>query len=197
MEAMLNRLINIHHNLIFLFLLLIYNSLNLRAQDFDNPCVFCHLYLSVGFPNSAHGESGLKCNSCHGESKEHIHVEDNSIRPDLELSFSKVHNLCGNCHDNQFEEYNKSHHAEIVKEKENEKIKSEPELPGCTACHNVHKNENLKNIRLICIRCHTNITKNSGGNKIKTDKEKEETDCKSCHSSHSLFKVSKNQDKNH
>ena len=123
-------------------LILIFSSLNLNAQiiSLDNPCIFCHIDISYVFPKFDHGKNGLTCISCHGESKEHIHVEDNSIKPDLELTFIKVHKLCQNCHKDVYEKYIKSRHAEIIKE--NYESRVNPELPGCTACHKVHTQAN-------------------------------------------------------
>ena len=67
-----------------------------KAQDYNNPCFFCHMNIIVEMKVKAskHWEASVDCEACHGPSGEHVDVEDNSIKPDSVWTNEDVHNLC-------------------------------------------------------------------------------------------------------
>jgi hypothetical protein len=165
-------------------------SLRVKAQDYNNPCFFCHMNVIVEMKAEAvkHWEAGIDCETCHGASGEHIDVEDNSIKPDSVWFDKNVHLLCKQCHDASLLDYKKSVHAILLIGSNNEKTKK---APSCITCHGAHGLKTDKKIKEVCIECHTSLPKACEIDSLKEDPQESLMICKSCHNIHSLEYVKK------
>ena len=119
---------------------------NFAFQDTENPCFFCHADLFFEAKDGTHEQNGIDCIACHGKSEEHTFAEDNRIKPDKIYKRSDIDEFCGNCHNNELEDYQKSSHKKEVNEK-NENA------PTCSTCHEGHNFEKKIN-QNTCLKCH-------------------------------------------
>lgn len=120
---------------------------NFAKQDTENPCFFCHADLVYETKEGIHTKNSIDCIACHGISMEHTFTEDNSKKPEKIYQKSDISDFCGNCHNDELEDFQKSIHYIGV----NQKNKN---YPTCSTCHEKHRFENKKNIMKNCLVCH-------------------------------------------
>jgi Cytochrome c554 and c-prime len=116
-------------------------------QDAEDPCYFCHVDLIFEMKDGPHESAGIFCRECHGESDDHVFVEDNSIKPDKVIKLSDTGEFCGSCHENEYRNYQLSSHSGGT-QREGKKS------PTCTTCHSAHGKKSKKMILDDCIECH-------------------------------------------
>ena len=85
-------------------------------------CIFCHILAVIQWQESKHYKEGLDCMACHGESEDHIRVEDNTIKP--EIYFTE-----GGTTDIQF--CQEACHSELPAD-------PHEEVDDCLSCHLAH-----------------------------------------------------------
>lgn len=85
-------------------------------------CGVCHLNAVVTWQSSKHFAKMMVCIGCHGESADHIRVEDNSIKPAVYFSQGGTTEL------------------KFCQEKCHKKLSQEPhkDLKNCKNCHEAH-----------------------------------------------------------
>ena len=111
--------------------------------------------------NSIHAQEEVTCSDCHGGDPEasdarQAHAEfEGENRSNDAVAFSKVHEVCGDCHDEIMESYRKSKHYAKLKEK-----KGERHGPTCVTCHNSMNTLTLDvtTVEAACARCHNQET---------------------------------------
>lgn len=96
-----------------------------RTTSVYEECPVCHADIEVFWMRSAHYPH-VGCVACHGESDEHMGVEDNSVLPDRALSENQPV-LCLACH------------RQALSRREDHPRGEEAE--HCTACHPPHRGE--------------------------------------------------------
>jgi hypothetical protein len=70
-----------------------------RADERVGRCGICHADIELAFERGKHTDPLMTCVLCHGESEDHIGVEDNSVKPERPLRAAKeVIALCTGCH---------------------------------------------------------------------------------------------------
>jgi formate-dependent nitrite reductase cytochrome c552 subunit len=116
---------------------------------------------------SIHGQEEVTCSDCHGGDPETLdarqaHAEfqgENEARD--ALGFSKVHEVCGDCHDEIMDAYRESTHYAKLKEQK----KGERHGPTCVTCHNSMNTLTLDvtTVEAACARCHNEETKIDAG----------------------------------
>jgi len=99
-----------------------------KAGERAGRCGLCHAHIELALERGKHTLDQITCVLCHGESEDHIGVEDNSVKPDKPLSApADVLALCSGCH------IPLPDHCK------------EPPAPGelqpahCTRCHDPHR----------------------------------------------------------
>jgi hypothetical protein len=157
----------------------------LKTQDYLISCYYCHMDIIVEMKSKAtlHWDSGVNCEACHGESEEHVDVEDNSIKPTMVWSDSNVQILCKDCHKNSFREFQESKHANwnYLAEKNNTK-----KIISCITCHGAHGFKQVQEIEKLCIYCHSPLPISCSLNLQLQKTSRERLSCNNCHQSHSL-----------
>ncbi len=74
-------------------------SAPVRAVDGAGRCGLCHAHIELALDRGKHSPHDMTCVLCHGESEEHIAVEDNSIKPERPLRRAQdAMALCTQCH---------------------------------------------------------------------------------------------------
>ena len=103
------------------------------------------------FQGSVHGKQGLSCTDCHaGMTPDHATGELSA--PTREALARKSSEVCASCHDQVAETFAKSVHG---------RDPSNPDLPACSQCHDVHRMADTAAARLalqtplLCGSCHT------------------------------------------
>lgn len=186
MRLILKELLRIKANSIRFALLIsiIIGFSQLKTQDYLISCYYCHMDIIVEMKSKAilHWDSGVNCEACHGESEEHIDVEDNSIRPTMVWSDSTVQMLCKNCHEKPFCEFQGSKHASWCYSDE----KSSIEIISCITCHGAHGFKQVQEIEKLCIGCHSPLPELCSLNPRKQKTSQETLSCENCHQNHSL-----------
>ena len=81
-------------------------------QDAEDPCYFCHVDLIFKMKDGPHESAGVFCRECHGESNDHVFVEDNSIKPDKVIKRNDAGGFCGSCHESEYHNYQLSPHGD-------------------------------------------------------------------------------------
>jgi hypothetical protein len=89
-------------------------------------CLICHLEVEEQLGTGLHGEAGVVCESCHGESRGHLDDEHNNVKPDRRFTGETVPALCAECHAAEAESYAASRALNAA-------------LPPCNACHGTHE----------------------------------------------------------
>lgn len=178
---------NVWHNVFVLSLTVILGLvLHLsKAQDYLNPCFYCHMDVLVEMKAKAHKHwnAGVNCEACHGSSMEHVDVEDNSILPDSVWTDRNVHNLCNNCHSGHFQAFRKSAHAKWLDSKSKEKSKT---IISCATCHGYHGFKDKNEIENDCLKCHKVLPKACVIDSTNKVPQTSTMNCKKCHNTHSL-----------
>jgi len=171
-----------------LTLILIFSSGCATIKGDDN-CVKCHKTVNpqrvVDWQNSKHSENDITCSSCHGSDHQSKNDVNKVEMPDEEV--------CGDCHDTQFEQFKKGKHnmgwtsmmALPVTHMEPEVLMAGGK--GCGSCHNmgVKSEKQKKELRdkgytyrtNSCDECHTRHTFS----------KKEAQDPKACQTCHMGF----------
>ncbi len=160
----------------------------LKTQDYLISCYYCHMDVIVEMKSKAtlHWDSGVNCEACHGESEEHIDVEDNSIKPTMVWSDSTVQILCKDCHENSFREFQGSKHTGwCYSDQQN----STEKIISCITCHGAHGFKHVQEIEKLCIDCHSPLPKPCSLNLQLQKTSRETLSCDNCHQSHSLEMV--------
>lgn len=106
---------------------------------------------------SIHGQEDVTCSDCHGGDPEasgarQAHADfAGEKRADRAVSFSRVHETCGVCHDEIQEAYTRSKHYKKLKEN-----KGERHGPTCVTCHRAMNTLTLDvtTVEAACARCH-------------------------------------------
>lgn len=85
-------------------------------------CGFCHLNAVSTWQSSKHFAGNIDCIPCHGESADHIRVEDNSIKPTVYFTQGGTTEI------------------KFCQEKCHKKLSQEPhkDLQNCKNCHEAH-----------------------------------------------------------
>jgi hypothetical protein len=110
---------------------------------------------------SIHGQEEVTCSDCHGGDPEvsdarQAHAEFESENESANaVAFSRVHETCGDCHDEILEAYRESEHYAKVKES-----KGERHGPTCVTCHSSMNTLTLDvtGVEAACARCHDEET---------------------------------------
>jgi hypothetical protein len=172
-----------------LFLTIIAFS-QLMAQDYLNACFYCHMDIIAEVKTKAtlHWESGVSCTACHGQSEEHVDVEDNSIKPNQVWSDSSVHMLCKDCHDNQFQEFKESEHAGWYYSDEKTDTSN---IISCVTCHGAHGFKSFREIEISCRECHISLPSFCSQDQELPKTQDEAFSCNNCHNIHSLARKEK------
>lgn len=157
----------------------------LKAQDYLNPCFYCHMDVLVEMKAKApkHWQAGVDCEACHGPSEEHVDVEDNSILPNMVWTKKDVHNLCSRCHNSKFLSFEKSAHTKWLNTEEKDTLKT---VINCANCHGYHGLKKGKEIQNMCLKCHTVLPETCLIDTSKKAFSISPMTCKKCHDSHSL-----------
>lgn len=157
----------------------------LKTQDYLISCYYCHMDIIVEMKSKAtlHWDSGVNCEACHGESEEHVDVEDNSIRPTMVWSDSNVQMLCKDCHKNSFREFQGSKHAGCCYSDEQS---STEKIISCMTCHGAHGFKQVQEIEKLCIYCHSPLPEPCSLNPQLQKTSRETLSCHNCHQKHSL-----------
>jgi hypothetical protein len=111
---------------------------------------------------SIHGQEEVTCSDCHGgdpqaSNARRAHAEFAGANEDNSaVSFSKVHETCGDCHDEILVAYRESKHYAKLKEK-----KGERHGPTCVTCHSSMNTLilDVTTVETACARCHNDQTK--------------------------------------
>jgi hypothetical protein len=112
--------------------------------------------------NSIHGQEGVTCSDCHGGDPEagdarRAHAEfAGANEKSSAVSFSRVHETCGVCHDEILEAYTRSKHYEkLMEDKQGER-----HGPTCVTCHSAMNTLTLDvtTVEKACARCHNEET---------------------------------------
>ncbi|MFH1891904.1 MAG: multiheme c-type cytochrome [Candidatus Zixiibacteriota bacterium] len=178
---------------------------NLRAQTLEeNPgCVDCHRInspaLVMEWEISLHAENDIGCIDCHQAEKGDI---DGWLHEGEYVTALVTPRDCSNCHDQEYEEFRRSHHAragEILASLDNvlaEKVAGTPEnkadaINGCWQCHgSVIKFERDDNGKVITVGRESkpiidpSTWPNSGMGRLNPDGSA--GSCHACHSRHSF-----------
>lgn len=91
-------------------------------------CLICHLQYEEQLGNGAHGEAGVVCESCHGESRGHLDDEHNNVKPDRVFTDETVAGLCAECHADSAATY-----ALTAGKRRKDRA------PACHICHGSHR----------------------------------------------------------
>jgi hypothetical protein len=111
---------------------------------------------------SIHGQEEVTCSDCHGgdpqasdAARAHADFEGKNVAKSA-VSFSKVHETCGDCHDEILSAYQESKHFAKLKKK-----KGERHGPNCVTCHSSMNTLTLDvtTVEETCVRCHNDETK--------------------------------------
>lgn len=158
-----------------------------QDSDLDVPCLYCHMPVvaEVKLNASRHWEAGIRCETCHGPSTDHIDVEDNSVPPDRVWDVRTAHKLCGKCHQASFESYRIRPHASLIMALEPDS--AAPPAPNCSTCHGFHGLKSEPAIKKVCVGCHTQLPAACSSPRL--DVSPDSFYCKECHESHSLHRV--------
>jgi hypothetical protein len=132
-------------------------------SDADNACLACHSTeglekkfgngdtLSLHVPGEAFARSvhkAIGCSGCHADVDLKTHpgsVVKNAAKSSREYSVSRTE-VCRQCHDDAFKQYEQSVHAMRLKE-------GSPIAPVCTGCHGSHS-VTPKTAYETCVGCH-------------------------------------------
>lgn len=161
------------------------NSKISYSQYEDSPCYYCHLDICIELIKSVHGKAKVSCQSCHGESIEHMMVEDNSVKPDSNVSVNHVDIICAQCHDDVQAAYRQGKHAQFLFEKNIRQPKLQTGFPSCVTCHTAHSTPTDFVLEKTCISCHVKLPQHCQSSE-KDKKDNSLISCKLCHISHSL-----------
>jgi hypothetical protein len=178
---------------LLLYLMLFLSGTHAEAQDYNNPCYYCHMNVLIEMKKKAstHWENSTDCEACHGSSGEHVDVEDNTIKPDSIWTDKDVHNLCNNCHDDIFEHYAKSKHAKLFFADNETRVKK---TPSCMTCHGAHGQKVSSEIETTCIVCHAPLPPICIVESPKEKSSENSFSCKRCHMIHSLARIPESPD---
>jgi DmsE family decaheme c-type cytochrome len=124
-----------------------------------NQCRLCHEKAVKVFDTTPHATLGQSCNSCHGDTSEHLKSnlekgEPGPIRSFKDMKAEDVNQTCLSCHDKgrQANWHGGLHDRRAV---------------SCTSCHSVHSFQSAhaqlktKNDSDTCLTCHTQIRSKS------------------------------------
>jgi hypothetical protein len=147
--------------LAFIFATLFFVSLSAAAQD--GSCAGCHIANPeapdidhiMDWEHSAHGRSGISCESCHGgdaTSFDRFTAHQDvltSRNPASPVHRANIPRTCGSCHPGPFVAFQRSHHFEMLEE-------GNPSVPVCTTCHGDVAARLLspRSLEARCQRCH-------------------------------------------
>ncbi|MFB3905059.1 MAG: multiheme c-type cytochrome [Acidobacteriota bacterium] len=158
-----------------------------RSQDEATSisCFFCHMEIIAEMRSHAvkHWEADTRCEACHGQSMEHLDVEDNSIKPDKIWNEATVHGLCRECHQPAFNSYVSSLHARLAMNWKPDAVRA----PNCSSCHGYHGLKPAPEIQEKCLSCHPGLPASCASRPGATNEQA--FPCKQCHDSHSLVSV--------
>jgi hypothetical protein len=110
---------------------------------------------------SIHAQEGVTCFDCHGgdpdaadAKRAHVGIAGAGARN--ATSFTRVHETCGDCHDEIVEAYTQSKHYERLKQDEQGKRHG----PNCVTCHRSMNTLTLDvtTVEEACARCHNTET---------------------------------------
>jgi hypothetical protein len=170
---------------IFLVLFIVLTKNLLYAQDYNNPCFFCHMNVLVEMKSTAtaHWENEVQCSACHGKSIDHIDVEDNSLPPDSIWTLLSVHELCSDCHQETCALYGNSPHAAYLKVSiDTNNINH----PSCVTCHGAHTLKKSSEIETECLKCHNSLPDVCNIPNKESADIRDIISCTSCHSPHKM-----------
>jgi hypothetical protein len=187
MRLILNYFLKIKWNSIRfpLLVLIIIGFSQLKTQDYLISCYYCHMDIIVEMKSKStlHWDSEVNCEACHGESVEHIDVEDNSIKPDFIWSDSTVQMLCKDCHENSFREVQESKHVSWYYSDEKNNIEK---IISCVTCHGAHGFKTIQEIEISCRNCHRSLPSSCSQDQDMQKTQDETFSCRICHDFHSL-----------
>ena len=126
-------------------------ALPLAAQKTHDICNSCHGEHVADFRKHKHFQTGLSCDTCHGESEQHRNA-NGAVAPDRVSPPDQLPELCGGCHADQLKEYRTSKHARLVAER------SKTRSAQCATCHGNHGPRGSKQIVMGCQRCHAQLS---------------------------------------
>jgi len=123
------------------------------SLDLYQACQKCHQEQYAQAQDGIHGHAALEgnpnapvCTDCHGA---HYVTPPNEPR-------AKVSNICGQCHQTEFDQYKNSIHGSALIGEDN------PDVPVCTDCHGVHNiadphaGQFVVETPELCAGCHAN-----------------------------------------
>ena len=140
-----------------------FNEIRMRHISQGIPCSLeCHANKFKGVASSAyiqwseskHGLNGITCDRCHGGNASAYYKEEAHkgiippTDPSSPLYYTKVPELCGQCHRKELDAFKKSKHYEL--------LENLYQAPSCTTCHPPHKYEVRKPEEFVrfCGACH-------------------------------------------
>ncbi len=182
-----------------------------EIQEANEECFFCHaesetyvqfhngeriqIYIPPAdyYRQDVHATE-ISCAECHvetvlGEKRQYTE----SWHPQIQLMEGikeyrlKRDGLCQPCHEEQYESYEKSMHAKLIRE-------GDQAPPVCTDCHPVHvmksMKKNKKQVIQTCAKCHDEIydqyQKSVHGREILKEGNPDVPSCVNCHAAHKI-----------
>ncbi len=140
-----------------------FNEIRMRHISQGIPCSLeCHAdkfrelasSAYIQWSESKHGLNGITCDKCHGGNASAYYKEEAHkgiippTDPSSPLYYTKVPELCGQCHRKELEAFKQSKHYEL--------LESLHQAPSCTTCHPPHKYDVRKPEEFVrfCGACH-------------------------------------------
>jgi hypothetical protein len=125
-------------------------SLECHADEFRGLASSAYIQWS----ESKHGLNGITCEKCHGGNASAYYKEDAHegiippTDPSSPLYYTKVPELCGQCHRSELEAFKQSRHYVL--------LETLHQAPSCTTCHPPHKYDVRKPEEFVrfCGACH-------------------------------------------
>jgi hypothetical protein len=127
-------------------------------------CIDCHgapefkvqqklLYDYVqDFNESIHGLAELACSDCHGGDGTTTDFDTAHVGVKERVRFDKIPETCGSCHEEQLDNFSRSHHYQI--------LMNEGTAPNCVTCHGSMEMDFIFSTRVrdTCLHCHNDET---------------------------------------
>ncbi|MBM3764377.1 MAG: hypothetical protein FJW32_03210 [Acidobacteria bacterium] len=137
-------------------------------------CAPCHNDQIADFATHKHSKQ-FECGICHGPSEKH-RASTGTVPPDRIAGPDKVAALCGNCHAQEQQHFERSKHNKAYS-KENVRT------ANCVNCHGQHANRPMAAVERNCVRCHQTTPDKCKGQPVAPLAR---VSCMGCHARHTL-----------
>lgn len=117
----------------------------------QNPKLF---YYYEDFASSVHGVADLSCSDCHGGDATTTDLKQAHVDVLKPVSFERVPETCGECHDQQHDTFVTSKHYQILED--------DGTAPNCVTCHGAMEMDFIfvTRVKNTCAFCHNRETDN-------------------------------------